>query len=53
MCVCVCVCVSVCVCGVQEDLGETLSSKSKVTLISLSTMERIQVRTYEAVHLHP
>ncbi|KAJ9511080.1 hypothetical protein QJQ45_002829 [Haematococcus lacustris] len=28
--------------ALKEDLGETLSSKSRVTLMSLSTMERIQ-----------
>lgn len=30
-------------CSPQEDLGETLSSKTRVTLMSLSTMEKIQV----------
>lgn len=35
--------------ALKEDLGETLSSKSKVTLMSLSTMEKIQVRLHGAL----
>lgn len=37
----------------KNDLGETLSSKSRVTLMSLSTMEKIQVQSAPSVDTMP
>ena len=33
--------------SLKEDLGETLGSKSRVSLMSLAAMEKIQARCYQ------